>query len=94
MKTFREVIDPKLQQVAQFTEAFEQNKQLVSAVRQEQTQSIMQLAAKASSERVKVIEEQLQRFALYEDFKALYGKVVPPIHDFQVAVQRQEKEIT
>jgi ribosome recycling factor len=72
--------------VEQFTDAFEQNKQLVSAVRQEQTQSIMQLAAKASIDRVKVIEEQLQRFTLYEDFKTLYAKVVPPIHDFQVAV--------
>jgi hypothetical protein len=43
---------------------------------------IEELSHKCDDREVKLINEQLPRFALYEDYKGLYSKVVPPIVGF------------
>jgi hypothetical protein len=41
------------------------------------------LESKGSQKEMKEIWDQLSRFALYEDYKGLYDKVVPPCNVMQ-----------
>ena len=42
-----------------------------------------ELKIKASQQDVKAVRDQLDRFALYDDYKDLYGRVVPPVAKIQ-----------
>jgi hypothetical protein len=53
-----------------------------------------ELANKCDDREIKKIQEQLPRFALYDDYKGLYNRVVPPIGTFQTQMESFSTQIT
>lgn len=53
-----------------------------------------QLHSKTDVVDFKAVSDQLSRFALYEDYKSLYAKVVPPISAFEEHIEQMRKQIT
>jgi predicted metalloendopeptidase len=45
-----------------------------------------QLITKAEVTKVKDIKKSLKTYALYEDFKSLYNKIVPPVHKLELEI--------
>ncbi len=52
-----------------------------------------QLLTKTDIAEFKTVSDQLSRFALYEDYKNLYAKVVPPISSFEGHIEQMNKQI-
>lgn len=53
-----------------------------------------ELANKCDDREIKKIQEQLPRFALYDDYKGLYNRVVPPVGNFQIQMESFSTQIT
>ena len=52
------------------------------------------LSRKVDSKEVVQIHQQLGRFAVYEDYKSLYAKVIPCVSEMQKTVASCNKQVT
>jgi hypothetical protein len=52
-----------------------------------------ELRQKCDIRELKKLEKQLNRFALYEDYKELYNKVVPPVAEYQNIIESFSKQV-